>query len=78
MPWYDRSSLAILDEMHAIRCIEHTGSAKFITPFVGAQLAICAAFGFEVPKGCSPEYVSRQKLPARRGRPRKKLIERDL
>lgn len=72
------SSLEVLDEMRSIRCIEHTGRAKFITPFVGAQLAICAAFGFEVPKGCSPEYVSRQKLPARRGRPRKKLIERDL
>lgn len=72
------SSLEILDEMRTIRCIEHTGKAKFITPFVGAQIDICNAFDFEVPKGCSPDYVSKQKQPNRRGRPRSKTVETDL
>jgi len=72
------SSLDVLDEMRPIRCIEHTGRAKFITPFIGSQLDICTAFGFEVPKGCSPDYASRQKHPPRRGRPRKKIVERNL
>lgn len=72
------SSLDVLDEMRPIRCIEHTGRAKFMTPFIGSQLDICTAFGFEVPKGCSPDYASRQKHPTRRGRPRKKIVERDL
>lgn len=73
------SSLEVLDEMRSIRCIEHTHRAKFITPFVGDQLAICNAFGFEVPVGCSPDYVSRQTLRRKRGRPRKKkVVERDL
>ena len=74
------SSLEILDEMRSIRCIEHTGKAKFITPFVGDQLDICKAFGFKVPEGCSPDYASRQKCVKRRGRPRKKekAVEWDL
>jgi len=41
------SSLEILDEMRPIRMIEHTNRAKTITPFVGAQIDICEAFGFE-------------------------------
>ncbi|MDR1657854.1 MAG: hypothetical protein LBT47_09945, partial [Deltaproteobacteria bacterium] len=61
-----------------IRCIEHTGKAKFITPFVGKQIDICDAFGFEMPDGCSPDYMSKKKHPKQRGRPRKKEIERDL
>ncbi len=69
------SSLDVLDEMRSIRCIEHTGRARFITPFVGKQLAICEAFGFEVPQGCAPDYVSRKKHPKKRGRPRKRVIE---
>jgi hypothetical protein len=72
------SSLEVFDEMRSIRCIEHTGRTKWITPFVGDQLAICDAFGFDVPDGCSPVYESKQKSPKRRGRPRKKLIEVDL
>ena len=71
------SSLEVLDEMRSIRCIEHTGKAKFITPFVGSQLDVCEAFGFNVPDGCSPDYVSRQKREKRRGRPRKKVFEKD-
>ena len=45
------SSLEVLDEMRSVRCIEHTHRARFITPFVGDQLAICNAFGFDVPVG---------------------------
>ena len=64
------SSLDVLDEMRAVRCIEHSGHAKKITPFVGAQVDICKAFGFEIPKGCEPGYKSLK--PRRgRGRPRK-------
>jgi transposase len=73
------SSLDILDEMRPIRYIEHTNRAKVITPFVGAQVDICKAFGFDIPEGCTPTYVSRQKPPKRkRGRPSKKRIESDL
>lgn len=79
-PLYDlfSSSLEVLDEMRSIRCIEHTNKAKFITPFVGLQLDICEAFGFEIPKGCEPDYVSKRKAPKKRGRPRKRETERDL
>lgn len=66
----------ILAEMQSIRCIEHQGRLKFITPFVGAQVDICNAFGFEIPEGCAPDYVSRKKsaLP-KRGRPAKSKVE---
>jgi transposase len=67
------SSLEILDEMRSIRCIEHAGHARKITPFVGAQLDICKAFGFEPPKGCDVKYESIRKPEQRRGRPRKKV-----
>ena len=33
------STEAVLAEMHTIRCIEHTGKMKFITPVVGSQVA---------------------------------------
>ena len=52
------STQDILDEMRSIRCIEHNGRAKFITPFVGAQKDICKAFGFDIPEGCGTEYKS--------------------
>jgi len=72
------SSLEVLDEMRTIRCIEHTGKAKFITPFIGAQVDICRAFEFPIPLDCAPDYVAKQKHPKRRGRPKRKTIERDL
>ena len=65
------STQDILDEMRSIRCIEHNGRAKFITPFVGAQKDICKAFGFDIPEGCGTEYRSRKVSPKRRGRPAK-------
>jgi hypothetical protein len=66
------SSLEVLDEMRSIRCIEHKGKAKHITAFVGDQVRICEAFGFAIPKGCAPDYVSKQTFTHKRGRPRKK------
>ena len=72
------SSLDILDEMRSIRCIEHTGKAKVITPFVGDQVDICKAFDVAIPEGCSPDYTSKRKQPKRRGRPRKPLSEREV
>ncbi|MBO4618697.1 MAG: transposase [Victivallales bacterium] len=69
------SSLEILDEMRCIRCIEHPGHARKITPFVGAQLEICEAFGFEPPKGCDKVYTSIRKQERKRGRPKKKEVE---
>lgn len=65
------STLEVLDEMRSIRCIEHTGKAKHITPFVGAQIDIANAFGFIIPDGCAPKYVSRKKDTPHRGRPAK-------
>jgi len=69
------SSLEILDEMRSIRCIEHPGHARKITPFVGAQLEVCEAFGFEPPKGCDKVYTSIRKQEKKRGRPRKNAVE---
>ena len=64
------STHEILDEMRSIRCIEHKGKARFITPFVGSQLEICKAFGFDVPQGCAPVYHSKKKAEKKRGRPK--------
>jgi hypothetical protein len=50
------SSLDVVDDMRPIRLIEHTNRAKVITPFVGTQVDICEAFGFEIPEGCAPAY----------------------
>jgi transposase len=72
------SSLEILDEMRPIRLIEHTNRAKVITPFVGAQVDICEAFGFDIPEGCAPVYTSRQKPKRKRGRPPKPKTEKGL
>lgn len=69
------TSIEVLDEMRSIRCIERKGRAKQITPFVGDQLTICEAFGFEVPKGCAPGYESKKVGPRKRGRPRKPVVE---
>lgn len=65
------STHEMLDEMRSIRCIEHKGKAKFITPFVGSQLEICKAFEIEVPDGCAPVYKSKKSVEKKRGRPRK-------
>lgn len=70
------STESILAEMRSIRCIEHEGKTKFITPFVGAQVDICNAFGFAIPDGCAPVYTSRARQATRkRGRPAKPKVE---
>jgi len=61
----------ILEEMRTIRCIEHDNRRKFITPFVGGQVVICDAFGFEIPEGCRPTYISTKSNNSKRGRPAK-------
>ena len=61
-----------------IRLIEHTNRAKGITPFVGTQVDICKAFGFEIPEGCAPAYTSRQKSKQKRGHSPKKSVEWDF
>jgi hypothetical protein len=71
------STEAVLAEMRTIRCIEHRGRLKFITPFVGSQVDICKAFGFTIPDGCAPAYVSKaEPMGGKRGRPAKPKTER--
>ena len=65
------STLEVFDEMRSIRCVEHTGKTKHITPFVGAQIDIANDFGFKIPEGCAPKYTSRKKYAPHRGRPTK-------
>ena len=72
------SSLDVLDEMRSIRLIEHTNRVKMITPFVGGQVEICEEFGFDIPRGCAPTYMSRKKPERKRGRPPKKTVEQDF
>lgn len=68
----------VLNEMRPIRYIEHPNTQNFITPFIGSQVEICEAFGFEIPDGCAPEYVVRKTNKGKRGRPRKgKLVVKD-
>lgn len=70
------STESVLAEMRTIRCIEHRGKLKFITPFVGEQVEICKAFGFDIPAGCAPKYTSKSKITSpKRGRPAKPKTE---
>lgn len=41
---------SVLDEMGPIRYAEHPNTKPTITPFVGNQIKICKAFGFEIPE----------------------------
>ena len=68
------SSLDIIDEMRPIRLIENTGEGNVITPFIGKQVDICEAFGFDIPKGCAPKNPTLQTPKRKRGRPPKKII----
>ena len=64
------TSLAILDEMRSIRCIEYPGQeAVKITSFTGKQLDICQHFGFELPKESTPAQESPAQGKKKRGRP---------
>ena len=75
----DFGSIAdVLGEMRPIRYIEHPNTKGFITPFIGRQVDICEAFGFDIPEGCAPEYVVRKTNKGKRGRPRKnQLVVKD-
>ena len=65
------TSLEILDEMRSIRCIEYENQNKVIlTPFVGRQMDVCNAFGFEIPKESDPELQTSPKVKRKRGRPK--------
>lgn len=64
----------VLDEMRPIRCIEHKGHARHITPFVGKQIDIAKAFEFEIPDGCDAKYKSRKSREKKAGRPAKPKI----
>jgi transposase len=44
----------MIEEMRSIRRIDHPKRAKIITEFVGAQVDIFDAFGFEIPSSCRP------------------------
>ena len=68
------SSLDILDEMRSIRLVEGTEKGNVITPFVGKQVDICEAFGFDIPVGCAPKHPSQQNPKRKRGRPPKKSV----
>ena len=49
-----------------------------IVPSIGSSAILVETFGFEIPEGCAPTYVSRQKPTRKRGRPPKKVVERNL
>lgn len=38
-----------LAEMHTIKCIEHSGRSKFITPSVGTKVEVCKIIAFHIP-----------------------------
>ena len=68
--------LDVIDEMKCIRCVEHNKRAKYISPFVGKQLAICEAFDLQLPKGCEPstaKLIDSVTGKKRRGRPSKSV-----
>ena len=47
---------SVLDEMRPIRYAEHPNAKATITLFVGKQIEICEAFGFEIPEGCAAKF----------------------
>ena len=65
----------VLDEMRTIQLIERSEEQKTVTPFIGLQVDITEAFGFEFPPGCEPNYTSKQVLEKKRGRPKKPEVE---
>jgi transposase len=57
--------LGLFRELESIECTEQEGKAKVLSEFVGKQIAIFDAFGFEIPKDCRPSTPSRKprKIP---------------
>lgn len=69
----------VLDEMRPIRCVEHKGHARHITPFVGKQIDIANAFGFDIPDGCDAKYKSKKSREKKAGRPAKaKVVSEEM
>ena len=66
---------SVLDEMRSIRLIEHAGKRARTTPFVGKQVDVVKAFGFDFPNGGTPVYTSVKVSEKKRGRPRKPVTE---
>ncbi|MDN5334414.1 MAG: hypothetical protein PWP59_1676 [Sphaerochaeta sp.] len=62
----------VIDEMKNIRCIEHTGKARIITPFVGKQLKICEYYDLEILEGCAPKV---KKISSKTGRKNKNAAQ---
>lgn len=58
-------------EMRNIRCTEHTGRGKSLSPFVGDQVAVCRNLGIDIPTGCEPGNPPRKVSGRKRGRPPK-------
>ncbi len=63
---------AVIDEMKNIRCIEHSGKTKIITPFVGKQLKICEYYDLKPPAGCAPTVKG---ISSKTGRKNKKAAQ---
>ena len=51
--------LGLFRELESIECTEQEGKAKVLSEFIGKQVAIFDAFGFEIPKDCRPSTPSR-------------------
>ena len=67
-----RTTFAVLDEMEKIRLNEYPDGTSKMTPFVGAQVDICKAYGIEVPMEClsstDRKAEESKKSPKKRGR----------
>lgn len=64
----------VLDEMRPVRCIDHKGRARHITPFVGKQIDIAKVFDFDIPEGCDINYKSKKSRERKVGRPAKPKV----
>jgi transposase len=52
--------LGLFKELESIECTEEEGRARVISEFVGKQVDIFDAFGFDVPKDCRPSTKARK------------------
>ena len=66
---------SVLDEMRSIRLVERSRKRARTTPFVGKQVDIVKAFGFNFPNGGSPVYTSAKMSEKKRSRSRKPVTE---
>jgi hypothetical protein len=52
--------LGLFRELESIECTEEKGKARVISEFVGKQVNIFDAFGFEIPKDCRPSTLKKK------------------